>query len=226
MTDLFTNVVDELDLLRQDPIFILGKLLTQSARAWSQLINFLNEDIEACSFVSQDQFSPAMEQLRYNASVIDRIKGCLEANQQVIEECGSASWSKTTGPTISRKILELQSSLQKNHVVLIRRCDQLTSRCHGSLGILVSAAQLLEAQRSINHAKQVHKLTKLAFIFFPLSFVALIFGMNVSALQNFPPIWVYFLIAIPLTACCRIGMELTEDLNRFWLLRRLIAARK
>ena len=87
------------------------------------------------------------------------------------------------------KLQIIQTSLKKDFRFLIARCNQLTSRCEAGSGVLVSMGQLLESQKGIDQAKQVHDLTKLAFVFIPLTYVASLFSMNISVLQKPAPIW-------------------------------------
>lgn len=199
-----------MELYRQDPFFILSKLFSLAARSWSQLLNYLDGDIQVCSRAGKDQFSPALEQLRFNASLLGRIESFLAEDKYVIEERGVSSWPKPSDSELEERILVIQSSLLKDYNFLIGRCAQLAAKCEAGSEILVSAAQLLEAQKGINQAKQVHDLTKLAFIFIPLSFVASIFGMNVSAFKDDPPIWIYFVIALPLTMLSWFGSALFD----------------
>lgn len=198
--DLFALEDSDFALLRQEPFFHLSRLFLIAARSWSLLLNFVNQDIQSCSVEREDLLSPALEQLRFNSGLLERVKTFLEENQHVIRERGALAWPKTSDPMLNAKVLTVQASLDKNYSFLIYRCERLMTRCETGSNILVSAAQLLEAQKGINQARQVHVLTKLAFIFIPLSFVASLFGMNVSAFKGYPSIWIYFVIAVPLTA--------------------------
>lgn len=198
--DLIVYDDGDFELLRQDPFYIVSRLFITAARSWSQLLNYMDDDIQACSDVDVDHLSAALEQLHFNSSLLTRIKGFLAENLHVIEERGFSSWPGTPDPGLERRLVDIQTSLKKDYSFLITRCGQLASRCETGSGILVSVAQLLESQKGIDQAGQVHNLTKLAFIFIPLTFVSSIFGMNVSLFRSYPPIWTYFVIAVPLTA--------------------------
>ncbi len=197
--DLYVQEDGDLELLRQDPFFMLGRLFLRVAQSWSPLLNFVEEDIDACTVGDQEYLQSVLDQLRFNANLVMRIKGFLAENLHVIQERGDASWPRVSEPALEHKILAVQSSLIKNYKFLIVRCEQLAARCERGSGILVSAAQLIEAHEGTNQARQVHDLTRLAFVFIPLTFVASIFGMNVSVFRGYPSIWIYFLVAAPLT---------------------------
>ena len=59
-----------------------------------------------------------------------------------------------------------------------------------------------EAQNALAQAKEVAKLTKLAFFFIPLSFTASLFGMNVMELDPGAAnsIWLWVTVSIPVLA--------------------------
>ena len=207
MNDLFALEESDFELVRQEPFFLLSRLFLLAARSWSQLLNFVDQDIQSCSIVGEDLLSPALEQLRFNSGLLERVRTFLTEDQQVIHERGAPTWPKTSDSVLNTKILTIQASLDRDYDFLIHRCERLATRCETSSGILVSVAQLSEAQKGINQARQIHGLTKLAFIFIPLTFVAGLFGMNVSAFKGYPSIWIYFVIAVPLTALSWLASE-------------------
>lgn len=55
-----------------------------------------------------------------------------------------------------------------------------------SFNLLMSSMSVLEARRSIEQAERAQRLTLLAFIYFPLSFVTGVFGMNVKEINGSP----------------------------------------
>ena len=177
----------------------------------SPVLNHLDEDIEACAScptTDETQLSAALEQLQFNARLIVRFQGFLWDNYHIIEERGDESWPKTSDPALQERLVKVQVSLKKDYKSLRDRCARLASSCEGSSRTLVSAMQLLEAKKGIDQAKQVHDLTRLAFIFIPLTFVSGVFGMNVSTFKDYPPLWTYFVIAVPLTFCSWYGSRI------------------
>ena len=198
--DFHLEEAGDLPLLRQDPFFILSHLLLEAARSWSQLLTFMEKDIEACAIANETHLVPILEQVRFNANLVARVQGFLIENLHVVKERGRALWPRATDPYSVERIQVIQDSLIMNYEYLIGRCRHLASMCERGSGILVSAAQLMEAHEGTNQARQVHRLTKLAFIFIPLTYISSLFGMNVSAFESYPSIWIYFLVAIPITA--------------------------
>ncbi|KAK8217441.1 hypothetical protein M8818_001197 [Zalaria obscura] len=62
--------------------------------------------------------------------------------------------------------------------------------------------------RNIELAERVARLTRLAFVFIPPSFICTFFGMNVLQLgTEGPDIWVWFAIAVPVSLLCALPMS-------------------
>lgn len=75
----------------------------------------------------------------------------------------------------------------------LRNCLNLVER---SSTALLTEMQIVDSRRSIAEAESVSKLTELAFVFIPLSFVASLFSMQVKELSDGVPLYVFTLAAI------------------------------
>jgi hypothetical protein len=72
-------------------------------------------------------------------------------------------------------------------------CMDLIDRSSHSL---LAEMQIVDSRRSIAEAESVSKLTELAFVFVPLSFVASLFSMQVHELDGGVPLYQFALVAI------------------------------
>lgn len=109
--------------------------------------------------------------------------------------------------------------------------SSLKTRIDETYAALRVDMQFFESRRSISEAKTVTKLTELAFIFIPLSFVSSLFSMSVDELRNGVPIWTFVLAAL-IFALLAYGIRfivandfLTDSsrraLERFWARRNV-----
>ncbi|KAK4221666.1 hypothetical protein QBC38DRAFT_118181 [Podospora fimiseda] len=92
-----------------------------------------------------------------------------------------------------------QADLLEDFRCLLRRTEKLSARCKDGTDIILSGAQLRESQKAINQAEEVRLLTKLVFVFAPLSFLTSVFGMNFVTLrwqQGLPALLVSALIIV------------------------------
>ena len=71
LVDCYTTCAQDRTLLRQDPFFLVGQLLCTALLSWNQMVNFLEEDVRNHQFARSDEVESALEQLRYNISLVD-----------------------------------------------------------------------------------------------------------------------------------------------------------
>jgi hypothetical protein len=189
-------------LLREDPFFLLSASLATACMSWSTLLNFLEEDIKRCKEAEPGRLDLALEQLRFNSAIISRVEGFLLDNSRIISAGGCPSWPRAKESSVRERKETVQKALEEDYTFLSIRCARLAKECEIGSGILVSSVRLLESRKGIDQARQVHSLTRLAFLFIPMGFVASLFSMNVSELKTNPPIWLFFVIALPLSLLC------------------------
>ena len=112
--------------------------------------------------------------------------------------------------------------------------DELISRANGILQTVTAAINIEEAQNARLDAQDVSRITYLAFIFVPLSFVSGFLSMNTEfSERNVTVYWVYFAIAIPLSCLAVIiavkwsaMAKLWEDFVERWKKKREDSERK
>ncbi|KAH3981508.1 hypothetical protein HBH64_143280 [Parastagonospora nodorum] len=75
----------------------------------------------------------------------------------------------------------------------LQYCIDLIERCSSSL---LAEMQIVDSRRSITEAESISKLTELAFVFIPLSFVASLFSMQIHQLSNGVSVYLFVLVAI------------------------------
>lgn len=77
--------------------------------------------------------------------------------------------------------------------------DTVGRRLESMLPVVMSFVQIADARRSFAETADISRLTVLALIFVPLTFVSSLFSMNTENLPGRGDFWVYFAVAIPLT---------------------------
>lgn len=187
----------ELDLLYTDPFFLVSRILTAAVSSWNMLLNVITEDISHwTTTTATTDLDRGMQQLCFNAGIIDEVLDFVAEHAPILRAGGSPSWpSATEHSQVVRKSV-LKTALLLDISSLENRCRSLARRCKAGTSLLVSNAQLTEAKKGIDQARQVQSLTKLAFIFVPAGFVSSMFGMNVAEFGGGPSIWIFFLAAV------------------------------
>jgi hypothetical protein len=216
------------DLLGKYPFVICARTLAVAAASWNQLLNYLEADIDNCQRVKPKKFQGGLAQLQYNISLIKNFQGAISDNRNTADDKGSAGWpwpEKSHSSEEWLRMEKIRKDLLRDYDELSVRCQSLLRRCEAASGLLINRISIEEARRSVDQAELVSRFTRLAFVFIPLSFVASVFGMNVSEIQgNFPSIWTFFLVATIISmASLILAMTSTQrtswiDLIRKWVL--------
>ncbi|KAL1595288.1 hypothetical protein SLS60_009978 [Paraconiothyrium brasiliense] len=77
--------------------------------------------------------------------------------------------------------------------------DTVGRRLESMLPVVMSFVQITDARRSFAETADISRLTVLALIFVPLTFVSSLFSMNTEYSPGSGDFWVYFTVAIPIT---------------------------
>ena len=73
-------------------------------------------------------------------------------------------------------------------------------RLDATVPIVTSLIQIIDSQRSLQETANITRLTYLALVFVPLTFVASLFSMNDKITSSAQYFWRYFAVAIPVCA--------------------------
>lgn len=75
----------------------------------------------------------------------------------------------------------------------------LGSQLERMIPIVASLVQVVDSRRSLAETENISRLTVLALVFVPLSYVSSLFSMDASHGPGGPDFWVYFVVAVPVT---------------------------
>lgn len=102
--------------------------------------------------------------------------------------------------------------------------NQYSERLESMLPVVMSLVQISDTRRSLAEAANVSRLTYLAFVFVPLSFTSSLFSMNTDVSPGSRHFWIYFVVAIPITAAAFL-LARPPSSPRQWLKTRIFPAR-
>ena len=93
---------------------------------------------------------------------------------------------------------ESWSTLQMDYEHLILEIEKHGKQLKATISLVTAYLQLAKARRASSESRTISRLTALALIFVPLSFVASLFSMNEIYVPGGPQFGLYFAVAIPL----------------------------
>lgn len=165
------------------------------------LLNMLETkiSIEISPAQSQAEHEPTVSNLLYHKRVLRRHIQRLLESKNFIEYQATAWITERTHSTSATAHGAKVNVLIRDFDYLLGKARDLTSECDRGMSIMMNKASINEAQKVIVQAERITKLTKLAFVFVPLSFTSSFFGMNFSQFTsgNNLGVWIWFAISVP-----------------------------
>jgi hypothetical protein len=174
--------------IKQEPYLLVGRILQLATMSLAKVIQVMEEDVTACQQAEATESAAASTQLKFTLALLKSMRTYVTDNLLIVRDQPRVHHLST--------FKELKTDLE----YLLARIEIISGRCNRMTDILLSTMSILESQKSIEQSEQVNKLTRLAFVYIPLSFISSIFGMNVKEIQVNPSIWVFFLTAIVFTS--------------------------
>lgn len=82
----------------------------------------------------------------------------------------------------------------------LRCAETVLQDCAQAMSVAAHRASVRESEKAMAEAHDVTKLTRLATVFIPLTFVTSVFGMNIRELgdEDGPPVWVFVVCSVVL----------------------------
>jgi hypothetical protein len=195
---------DNLDrsLAAKDALYALSELISFAASAQAQFLNLVQERIEhELSFVGSQggvnahDFGTSLVNLRYIKTHLASHMERLAEISYLLQNRRCVNWPRVPESELAEKTATL---LVKDYEFLTRRAQGLAEECQHGIATLANSCALEESRLSANNAAQVHKLTVLATIFVPLSFLCGVWGMNFEELGSGRlHVWWWFVTAFP-----------------------------
>lgn len=172
------------DTMRCDALYAFSDLFAFAASSENQFLGLIQSEVDMAirSFRGQEQWS--LESLRYSKGLLDEHAEHIEQTLAFLKTEDSKHWPQAEEP---RKV-QLKNATRKmllddfNH--LHRRSRTLAARAMDGTHVIMNDAMLNESQKAILQAREVGRLSLLAYFFLPLSFVSSLFGMNFVVIKN------------------------------------------
>ena len=225
--------------MASDPFYALNHVFWFVASSYRQYLNMLEKkDAERTStslIGSQSEGANADPEawdstnLRFDRSVLEKHVVHLRQIVQTIQYQGCEAhssdkhgWPRARESAQAEVALEAAKQLERTFQLLLQQAEQILTRYRDGMNVLMNRATMAEANKSLIQAKEVAKLTKLAFVYIPLSFTASFFGMNVTPLnpaglsddEEEVQLWVWFVVSAPVLVISLILMR--WDFSEIW----------
>ncbi|KAK0645769.1 hypothetical protein B0T16DRAFT_390322 [Cercophora newfieldiana] len=188
-----------------DALYAISELLRFAAAAEAQFFSLVDERIQQeLSFVGRSnaggrQYAISLLNLNYIKTSLRLHAASIAGTVELLGGRGMLNWPRVSAPTSDFQVAERMAALlDADFAYLLRQAEALAHQCDRGIDTLANSSALEQSRRSADNAMRVEKLTMLASIFIPLSFVCSIWGMNFREMGSGQmSIWMWFATAGP-----------------------------
>lgn len=201
-------------LLAVDQFYSLHELFKHCASSENQFINLLDEQLSVgerlnfSTIYDQDYEELGLTQTNiiYFKDILERRIEYLLSIVDLLER--RRSQTLLTDPELQRRSQDANDDVLRIFKFVLRRAQALNTRSQSLMTLLSHRANIAESNKQIKQAQDMAKLTRLAFVFVPLSFIASFFGMNLQPLvEQGYQLWLYAAVSLPAVALSIIVMQ-------------------
>ena len=205
-----------------DPFYSVLDLFEFAASSERQYLNMLSSQIKAQVQAASTSVKSAITVLQTIAISLQEHTERLKQNIMTIKDRGGPQWPRTEGESMVVIDPAVESTL-RDYQALLDDAVALSGHCQVAMSIVMSLANLEESRIAIQQHNSISKLTHLALIFVPLSFVTSFFGMNMSEFGGSiePRFWVIFAVFLTLITVFTVFMFWSPQDVRRWFHEKL-----
>ncbi|KAL9078238.1 MAG: hypothetical protein Q9157_002856 [Trypethelium eluteriae] len=181
-----------------------------AAASENQFLNMieakLRQELDARGLIQQR--NPTLSNLLYTQQILDRHVQQIRENIASIQGRDRGEWPRGSLNTNKQnKADQAVAKIDRNFEHLLARAQILHEQCSRGVQIVMNNANVKEAREAMSQSEIVAKLTRLAFIFVPLSFTSGFFGMNFAQFGSGKlDLWVWFAVTIPVLTLALLFM--------------------
>lgn len=166
--------------------------------------------------------NPSISNLLYSHVVLERHIQHISETISAIEHRKSSNWPRASLIEHVEVVDAKAMSLLTDFHHLLSQARDLSAQCDKGMTIIMNNVSIQESRRAVWQAEATTRLTRLAFVFIPLSYTASFFGMNFTELSTpTHSLWVYFAVSVPVMLISYLFLQLNfADIWRKWKQKR------
>ncbi|KAJ3541339.1 hypothetical protein NM208_g4656 [Fusarium decemcellulare] len=198
---ILSNYDKKVDLRRasQNPFYALSPFFEPSLSTETRVLDIIDaeiqEELKHSRLIGDDE--PTLSNLLYNQQVLKRQIRELRGLVCFMEALDKHPWTgECTAPQVSDPDNGTITAMLGDYRAILTHAQSLVEDCNQGMTVVAHNATIQESRKAIYEARGVTKLTRLAFIFIPASFVTAVFSMSVKELNenDGPPIWTWVVV--------------------------------
>ena len=190
----------------------------------SPVIRLVAQELHGIAFELRDQHS---DRVRMDRPIRDQKEHHLRG-ESIIEKVAVLSLERDEFELFTRRFKNLSASEHQQQSAkygeLLQYIEEVLEDVNKIIRLVreqmqteIGLLSIQESRRSIDEAISVKRLTQLAFVFIPLSFVTSVFGMNVQEISgNGVKIWIFVVTSVIVGGFAILFWRLIQPIQRWW----------
>ena len=219
MVDFYTNLsTKEMQVIRADSFSTIHQILQLMAAEWLNVSHIVECELTKLDYRNENNI-PGFSSVQQEVNVLHmwrrrcaRYGDMLRRSEELCSHRGSMSWPKLDDS-------ESTNLITKDFQAAHDKFKRLEMNAEKQIKTVFAKVAVEAAEESINETRQVTRLTVIATIFLPMSFVASIFSMNGTFALDGDRWWMYVAVVIPLIvsiALCGFYFRKTPQEKTAW----------
>jgi hypothetical protein len=192
-----------LEEVRAEPFFILGDLYRLVASHWIVVNEYINRELSTIEYIIEKE-EPSFRDLEiYLKEVYVYRRRCTKYHELITlakNQCnqrGQKCWPHKKGSGFA---VENSENLEEDFAYLQDKTMSTVQRTQKTINLLTALVAIGEGKQGLEENHGIARLSLLATIFLPFSTIATILGMQGNYAPGSGGFWLFWTVAIPLTA--------------------------
>ena len=209
-----------LPLMAKDAFYCLAEILDFAATSQMEFLNLIDLKLDQYVSLPATEDFKVLPNLKYTKKIVYRY---IQKTERLLCDIRNAASSESRWPKASsadhaksEKARITAQRIERDYEHLLKRAGTLQRRITDAINVLMSSISISESQRAVEHAKDMGRLTFLAFLFVPLSLATSFFGMNFIELDlEYLSIWWWAIAWLICLAVAALGYLIYPYVGRF-----------
>ena len=217
LKNVFTNNTSLLVATQNEPFLILEYIYRLAASHWLVMNEYINRELATIEYILEQE-DPGFQDLEtYIKDLYVHRRRCTKYHdliKQAKEQCvkrGQNSWPKDTPSPLAA---DHSKSLEDDFSFCLFKIRETANRIEKSINLLTALVTIGEGKQGLDENRGLAWLSLLATIFLPFSTVATILAMQGSYAPGGGQFWIFWVVAIPLTASVVAVFLYAKELRR------------
>lgn len=204
-------------LAKSEPFFILGDLYRIAASNWNLDNDYINRELFTIEYILEKRewtfgdLEICLKDLYVYRRRCSKYHELITESKEQCSRRGQKHWSKDHSSDLA---MQHGRDLEEDFTFLQSRTAETINRIEKNINLLIALVAIGEGKQQLEENRGIVRLSLLATVFLPFSTVAAILGMQGSYAPDSGGFWLFWAIAVPLTALVMILSLLYDGLGK------------